>query len=102
MTSTNQTRTRRHARREVVDNDAFATFTRRVVRAHGRRVADGDVEALRDLIALSAVLERRFGYSGAEIANRLGITRQAAHQRWATHIPNEKAPARCDRPGGAS
>ncbi|MEU1754003.1 hypothetical protein ABZ436_15240 [Micromonospora matsumotoense] len=80
-------------RREVVENDQFAAFTRRIIRAHGRRVATGDVEALRDLVALSADLDRaigdavvglrNFGYSWAEIGSRLGISRQAAQQRWA-------------------
>lgn len=79
-------------RRNVVENDAYAAFARRVIRAHGRRVADGDVEALRDLIALSTVIDqaiceavtglRAFGYSWAEIGARLGISRQAAQQRW--------------------
>ncbi|OHX04597.1 hypothetical protein [Micromonospora sp. WMMB235] len=79
-------------RRDVVENDAFAAFARRIIRAHGRRVADGDVEALRDVVALSADLDRaigeaviglrQFGYSWAEIGQRLGISRQAAQQRW--------------------
>lgn len=79
-------------RRRVVENDAYAAFLRRVVRAHGRRVAVGDVEALADLVTLAEDLDRavadavlglrKFGYSWAEIAARLGITRQAAHQRW--------------------
>jgi hypothetical protein len=79
-------------RRDVVENDEFAAFARRIIRAHGRRVATGDVEALRDLTALSAVIDqaigdaviglRAFGYSWAEIGSRLGITRQAAQQRW--------------------
>ncbi|PWU43201.1 hypothetical protein DLJ46_32680 [Micromonospora globispora] len=78
--------------RTVVENDEFAAFARRIIRAHGRRVATGDVEALRDLTALSAVIDhaigeaviglRAFGYSWAEIGQRLGITRQAAQQRW--------------------
>ncbi|MEU4664796.1 MULTISPECIES: hypothetical protein [Micromonospora] len=82
----------RQRRRDVVENDAFAAFARRIIRAHGRRVADGDVEALRDLVALSADLDdaigeaviglRAFGYSWAEIGSRLGISRQAAQQRW--------------------
>ncbi|MCZ7472761.1 hypothetical protein [Micromonospora sp. WMMC273] len=82
----------RQRRRDVVENDAFAAFARRIIRAHGRRVADGDVEALRDLVALSTDLDRaitdavvglrRFGYSWAEIGQRLGISRQAAQQRW--------------------
>ncbi|RZU73470.1 hypothetical protein EV384_1875 [Micromonospora kangleipakensis] len=78
--------------RTVVENDEFAAFARRIIRAHGRRVATGDVEALRDLVALSTNLDdaigdaviglRAFGYSWAEIGQRLGITRQAAQQRW--------------------
>ena len=79
-------------RRDVVENDAFAAFARRIVRAHGRRVATGDIEALADLMRLAADIEtaireaviglRDFGYSWADIAARLGITRQAAQQRW--------------------
>ncbi|MEV0810679.1 hypothetical protein [Micromonospora sp. NPDC050200] len=82
----------RPKRREVVENDAFAAFARRIIRAHGRRVAAGDVEALRDLLALSANLDeaigdavvglRAFGYSWTEIGQRLGISKQAAQQRW--------------------
>jgi hypothetical protein len=77
----------------VVENDAYAGFAARVVRAYARRVADGDVEALPAMLRLSSEIEiaigqavaglRGFGYSWAEIAARLGITRQAAHQRWA-------------------
>ncbi|MGQ5259575.1 hypothetical protein ACTWLT_02335 [Micromonospora sp. ZYX-F-536] len=82
----------RQKRRDVVENDQFAGFARRIIRAHGRRVATGDVEALRDLVALSSVIDdaigeaviglRAFGYSWAEIGQRLGISRQAAQQRW--------------------
>jgi hypothetical protein len=79
-------------RRRVVENDEYAAFVRRAVAAYARRVADGDVEALRDLVGLSADLDtalvnavtglRAFGYSWAEIGDRLGISRQAAQQRW--------------------
>ncbi len=78
----------------VVENSEFAAFGRRIIRAAGRRIAAGDVEALPDLAALSADLDaaittavtglRAAGYSWGEIASRLGVTRQAAHQRWAT------------------
>ncbi|MFF0350584.1 hypothetical protein ACFYP0_23085 [Micromonospora arida] len=87
----------RQRRRDVVENDQFAGFAKRIIRAHGRRVATGDVEALRDLIALSSVIDdaigeaviglRAFGYSWAEIGSRLGITRQAAQQRWGGDKP---------------
>jgi hypothetical protein len=78
--------------RRVVENDEYAAFVRRAVAAYARRVAAGDVEALRDLVGLSADLDtalvdavkglRAFGYSWAEIGDRLGISRQAAQQRW--------------------
>ena len=58
-----------------VENDEYGAFVRRVLRAYARRVGDGDVaEAVKGL--------RACGYSWAEIGSRLGITRQAAHQRW--------------------
>jgi hypothetical protein len=76
----------------VVENDAYAAFARRVLRAYARRVATGDVEALTLMLDLSAEIDtaiaqavtglRGFGYSWAEIGSRLGITRQAAQQRW--------------------
>ena len=84
-------------RRDVVENDAYAAFTRRVIHAYARRVATGDVEALTDLVGLSQQLDRAIlqavtglracGYSWTEIATRLGITRQAAHQRWGGDTP---------------
>ncbi len=80
-------------RSRTVENDEYAAFIRRAIRAHGRRVADGDVEALPALLELSTVLDtaigdavaglRRHGYSWTEIANRIGVSRQAARQRWA-------------------
>jgi hypothetical protein len=84
-------------RRTVVENDEYAAFTRRIVAALGRRVATGDVEALRDLLALVHEVDqaahvavtglRDTGYSWAEIANRIGTTRQAAQQRWGGERP---------------
>lgn len=75
-----------------VENDEYAAFARRVLRAYARRVATGDVEALTLMLGLSAEIDdaiaqavgclRGFGYSWAEIGSRLGITRQAAQQRW--------------------
>jgi hypothetical protein len=79
-------------RYRIVENDEYAAFLRRVIRAYSRRVASGDVEAITVMVALAADLEeatrqaitglRGFGYSWADIAMRLGITRQGAQQRW--------------------
>ena len=78
--------------RRLVENDQYAAFTRRILRAYARRVADGDVEALIAMTGLAQDIDtaigqavkglRQFGYSWAEIGSRLGITRQAAQQRW--------------------
>jgi hypothetical protein len=83
--------------RQVTENSEYAAFARRILRAYSRRVATGDVESLANLISLSADIDdaiqlavnglRASGYSWAEISVRLGITRQAAQQRWG-HYPN--------------
>ena len=76
----------------VVENDEYAAFLRRVIRAYSRRVAAGDIEAITTMAALAGHLQdatrqavtglRQTGYSWADIALRLGITRQGAQQRW--------------------
>jgi hypothetical protein len=78
--------------RRPVGNDQYASFARRVLRAYARRVATGDIDALTAMTDLSDEIDtaigqavtglRAFGYSWAEIGTRLGITRQAAQQRW--------------------
>jgi DNA-directed RNA polymerase specialized sigma24 family protein len=85
---------RRGRRRQDVENDAYLGFVARVITAAGRRVATGDVDALPDLARLVHDLDtalltavtglRAFGYSWEQIASRLGVTRQAAQQRWGT------------------
>lgn len=77
-----------------VENDEYGAFVRRILRAYSRRVGDGDVEALALMLDLASELDtaiaeavkglRTCGYSWAEISSRLGITRQAAQQRWGT------------------
>jgi hypothetical protein len=79
-------------RRRVVENDEYAAFLRRVIAAYSRRVATGDIEAITDLASLADQVDtairgaiiglRATGYSWADIAARLGVTRQAAQQRW--------------------
>ena len=83
----------------VTENSEYAAFARRILRAYSRRIATGDVESLAHLIGLAddvndSIQEavnglRKAGYSWAEIGTRLGISRQAAQQRWgsATLIP---------------
>jgi hypothetical protein len=82
----------RKRRRSAVENPDYAAFATRIIRAHARRIADGDVDALAGLLHLAHELDaatqtavnglRTFGYSWNDIATRLGTTRQAAQQRW--------------------
>jgi hypothetical protein len=79
-------------RYRVVENDEYAAFLRRVIAAYSRRVASGDIEAITAMAAMAGHLQdatrqaitglREIGYSWADIAMRLGITRQGAQQRW--------------------
>jgi hypothetical protein len=76
----------------VVENDEYAAFARRVLRAYSRRIASGDIDAITEMAAIAAEMDtairdaitglRAHGYSWADIAQRLGITRQGAQQRW--------------------
>jgi hypothetical protein len=81
-------------RSRVVETDEYAAFLRRVIRAYSRRVATGDIEAITGMANLAGYVDqairdaitglRAYGYSWADIAMRLGITRQGAQQRWGT------------------
>ncbi|WP_300614586.1 hypothetical protein [Trebonia sp.] len=84
-------------RRRHVENDEYAAFVRRVLRAYARRIATGDIDAITELSGLSEDVETALGnavaglhllgYSWADISTRLGVTRQAVHQRWAGTRP---------------
>ena len=83
----------KRARREV-ETSEFDAFVRRILRAYARRVAAGDVEALRSLSQLSSEVDAvtrlavaglrnaPYAYSWSEIASRLGVTKQTAHERY--------------------
>jgi hypothetical protein len=84
-------------RRRITENDEYAAFVRRAIRAYSRRIATGDIDAITGMIALADNLDvairdaitglRAQGYSWADIGLRLGITRQAAQQRWGGDAP---------------
>lgn len=71
----------------------MAAFLRRTMRAMVRRAADGDQEVLAALVETRAQLDEALrdaaralhdrGHSWAFIGNELGMTRQAAFQRFA-------------------
>jgi hypothetical protein len=78
--------------RRPVENDEYAAFARRILRAYSRRIAQGDIDALADMASFATEIDtamsqavkglRQQGYSWADIGTRLHITRQAAQQRW--------------------
>jgi hypothetical protein len=84
---------RQRSRREV-ETPQFDAFVRRILQAYARRVATGDVEALRSLsqlssevdavcrLAVAGLRQGPFSYSWSEIAGRLGVSKQAAQQRY--------------------
>ena len=85
-------------RRRITENGEYAAFLRRVIRAYSRRVAQGDIDAITDMAAISTELDDairqaitalrdQHGYSWTDIATRLGITRQGAQQRWGGEHP---------------
>jgi hypothetical protein len=84
--------------RRVVENDEYAAFVRRVIRAYSRRVAAGDIEAITAMAAIATEIDTAIrdaitglrtgsGYSWADVALRLGVTRQAAQQRYGGDTP---------------
>jgi hypothetical protein len=80
--------------RRPVENREFDGFARRILRAYARRVATGDVDAVAALAGLSSEVDAvtrlavaglrhsPYSYSWSEIADRLGVTRQAAQMRY--------------------
>lgn len=82
----------RKTRKEYETPD-FAAAVRRMIAAHGRRVADADPEDLAELMAMRDALDAAIaaavagqranhGLSWTEIARGAGMTRQGAQQRW--------------------
>ena len=89
----------RRRRRPIVENDQYAAFARRVLRAYARRIGKGDIDSFAQMAAIAAEMDdilrqavaglRAAGYSWADIAARTGTTRQAAWKRWAATSSND-------------
>lgn len=88
---------------KVVETPEFIKFARRILRAAARRVGDRDIEGLTELVMLrgeidaaidAAVVQLRSvdggAYSYTDIGRVLGVTRQAAQQRF-SKIEKESA-----------
>jgi hypothetical protein len=88
-------------RRPYTETPEFAAMLRRLLRAYRRRVGSGDIESLSEMAAMAAELDDVIhdavtglidrGYSYTDVAERLGITRQAAWQRFGRKSPMRRA-----------
>ena len=87
--------------RAAGDHTAYFAFAKRIMRAAARRAGSADPEDLAELLeleeALSAAVDaavvglRASGCSWAQIAEATGVTRQAAHKRWARAVANAES-----------
>lgn len=84
---------RRKRARRYVETADYSKFVRRIVAAYSRRVADADDVDLAEMVALRDDLDaaitaavkgqrERHGRSWADIGQALGVTKQAAYQRY--------------------
>lgn len=86
--------------RSFYEAPEMEAFMRRMARALARRAAEGDLEALAAIVAARADLAdalevgargaHEHGYSWTEIGREIGITRQAARQRFAAGPEQEE------------
>lgn len=77
-----------------VETPDYAAMLRRMIRAYGRRVAEGDPYDLGDMLTVRDELDRALraavaghretGFSWAEIGAGLGVTRQTAWQQYSS------------------
>lgn len=86
-----------HPKAETSD---YAAMLGRMVRSYGKRIAEGDPHDLAAAVDLArqlddaignavAVMRRDSGFSWAELAAELGVTRQAAQQRYGRYCVAE-------------
>jgi hypothetical protein len=78
--------------RKVVESDEYFGFVSRAIRAYGRRVGDGDLLALADLVKVRDLVDQAivdgaqqahgapYRFSWTEIGSAMGTSRQAARQ----------------------
>ena len=102
-------------RRDVVETDDYAAMLRRMLRAYARRVGQADdvdlavmadlAREVDDLVAAAVAAQRAGGRSWGDVGRALGVTRQAAQQRFGSRssASQPSAPADTDPfPGLAS
>lgn len=90
---------RRRSRRERPEAPELGATSRRFARALASRCAEGDTEGLEQLVEVAAAVDDAIatgaralhgvGYSWTDVANLLGVSRQAARQRFGTRLGEE-------------
>lgn len=95
-TNGSKTGAKARRRRETCETTEYARFARRIIKAFGRRVAEGDEIDLVELIAVRDEMDRVIvegvrgmrenGYSWAYIGRALRISRQAAQMAYGPKI----------------
>lgn len=76
-----------------VETAEYASFMRRILKAHAKRCVNGDLDDLAELLKLRELLDQQIEYvitesrrshgrSWADIGQAAGISRQGAQQRW--------------------
>lgn len=90
---------RRRSRRERPEAPELGAAARRFARALAVRAAEGDEQGLEQLVEVGRAVDAAladaarglhgFGYSWSYIGAAVGITRQAAHQRFGARLGEE-------------
>lgn len=93
---------RRRSRRERPEAPELGATSRRFARALAARCTEGDTEGLEQLVEVASAVDDAIangaralhgcGYSWTDIAGLLGVSRQAARQRFGTRLGEEVAP----------
>lgn len=89
-------------RKQVRETTDISAMLQRFIRSYGRRLADGDPSDLADAVKLQAQLDQvigeavaqlraTHGFSWAELAVELGVTRQACQQRYGKYAAKDVA-----------
>lgn len=82
--------------RQTYETPEYAAMLSRLIRSYARRIADGDPTDLADAVRLQQQLDQAIGeavaamrdqsgFSWADLARELGVTRSAVQQRYARY-----------------
>ena len=87
----------------MTETSEYAKMMRRMVRGFAKRVAEGDPADFAEMVATAQAMDEALahavtamrenhGFSWAQIAHELGMTRQGAQQRFGRRTGNAETP----------